>query len=341
VHPDDLPAIRQAVLKAHDPGGDGKFDVIHRIITRDGQVRWMDTRSQTFFAGEGGERRPVRTVGATIDITEQKYSEEAMRQTEEQLAQSQKLQALGQLVGGVAHDFNNLLTVIAGNAQLLAHTVKGQPATLDAIRLIDEAATRAAHLTRQLLAFARRQQLSVARIDLNQVVKGAESLLKRTLGEMISVRLTTAPALWPVVADRPQLESALLNLAINARDAMPHGGTLTVETENVTLDAAYAAAHPDVFPGQYVRVSVRDTGTGIAPEVLPRVFDPFFTTKGTQGTGLGLSMVYGFVKQSGGHVNISSELGQGTCVQVYLPRASPAEDRTEQSAASSDVPRGK
>jgi signal transduction histidine kinase len=241
------------------------------------------------------------------------------------LRQSQRLEAIGQLTGGVAHDFNNLLTVVMGNAELLAEQVEGQPTQKMLAEMIVAAASRGAGLTGQLLAFARKQALEPRAVDLNPLVAQLDPMLRRTLGEHIEIELIRAAGLWPALVDPGQLENALLNLCLNARDAMPRGGRLTLETANARLDADYADAQAELKPGQYVMLAVSDTGEGIAPEHQPRVFEPFFTTKDKgKGTGLGLAMVYGFVKQSGGHVSVYSERGQGSTFKLYLPRATSA-----------------
>ena len=239
---------------------------------------------------------------------------------DDRLRQSQHLEAVGQLTGGVAHDFNNLLTVILGNAELLEEDLVGHEALQPLAAMIREAAGRGADLTRRLLAFARRQALEPQITDVAALVTNMEGLLRRTLQENIDIRLTHDGSVRALV-DPAQLEAALLNLCVNARDAMPDGGTLTIETGTRCLDEEYAAAHTEVVPGMYVMLSVSDTGTGIAPNILPRVFDPFFTTKPQgKGSGLGLSMAYGFVKQSFGHISLYSELGQGTTINIYLPQ---------------------
>lgn len=241
---------------------------------------------------------------------------------EAQLRQMQKLEAVGQLTGGIAHDFNNMLSVIIGSIEL-AQRQKG-PGQEHLDRLLNDAlsgAHSAAALTRQLLAFGRQQSLSPKKLDLNEVVFGMRDMLQRTLGEKIVVDLRLAGDLWPSFLDRAQAESSLVNLAINARDAMPAGGTLTVETANLTVDAASSASHERVAPGEYTVIKVSDTGTGIPPELLSRVIDPFFTTKEVgKGTGLGLSQVHGFLRQSNGYLRIASEQGSGTSVRLYVPR---------------------
>ncbi|MFN0186262.1 MAG: ATP-binding protein [Aquabacterium sp.] len=238
------------------------------------------------------------------------------------LMQSQRLEAIGQLTGGVAHDFNNLLTVVLGNADLLAETCVDDPAKRQAAQMIVEAAQSGAVLTQQLLAFARKQPLMPGVVDVNQRIAALDPLLRRTLGEHIEIEVVRGAGLWPALVDATQLENALLNLCLNARDAMPTGGKLTLETANASLDRRYADQYPELTPGQYTLIAVSDTGVGIAAQDLPRVFEPFFTTKAKgKGTGLGLAMVYGFAKQSGGHIGIYSEPGQGTTVKLYLPRA--------------------
>ena len=241
---------------------------------------------------------------------------------ENQLRQAQKMEALGQLTGGIAHDFNNMLGVIMGALDLVKRRIaKGDYAVerfLDAATIASE---RAATLTQRLLAFARQQPLSPQPLDANKMIAAMSDLLHSTLGEHIQIETVTAAGLWTVHVDSQQLENAILNVAINGRDAMPDGGKLTIETGNTHLDEAYCAQNPEVRPGQFVLIAVTDTGVGMSPDIAARVFDPFFTTKPTgKGTGLGLSQVYGFIKQSSGHVKIYSEPGSGTTVKIYLPR---------------------
>ncbi|WOD39062.1 PAS domain S-box protein [Nodosilinea sp. E11] len=240
---------------------------------------------------------------------------------EEHLRQAQRLESVGQLTGGIAHDFNNLLTVILGNAELLSEMLEADSRLHPLAEMIGSAAKRGADLTQRLLAFARRQALEPEAVNVNQLIAHMDGLLRRTLGEHIEIEVVQGAGLWPALVDPSQLESALLNLCLNARDAMVQGGRLTIETANMHLNQDYANQHMEVVPGQYVMVAVSDTGTGIAPEHMERVFEPFFTTKEKgKGTGLGLSMVYGFIKQSGGHIKVYSELGQGTTLRMYLPR---------------------
>ncbi|WP_017302070.1 PAS domain-containing protein [Nodosilinea nodulosa] len=240
---------------------------------------------------------------------------------EERLQQFQRLESVGQLTGGIAHDFNNLLTVILGNAELLSESLKPNPHLQPLAAMIGSAAQRGAELTQQLLAFARRQALDPVAVNINQLVTGMDGLLRRTLGEHIEIEIACGADLWPALVDPAQIESALLNLCLNACDAMVQEGRLTIETANTHLSQDYADQHMEVMSGHYVMVAVSDTGLGITSKNLERVFEPFFTTKETgKGTGLGLSMVHGFVKQSGGHIKIYSELGQGTTIKMYLPR---------------------
>jgi PAS domain S-box-containing protein len=258
---------------------------------------------------------------------------------EEQLRQSQKMEAVGNLTGGLAHDFNNLLTVIIGNLDLLLDDQAIGRTAKERLETILQASERGATLTRRLLAFSRRQPLQAKLVEVNDLVQGTTQLLHRTLGENVTIRLRTAPGLWTPRVDAAQLETAIVNIAINARDAMPDGGTLIIETRNVDIDANYAAHCPGLVPGAYVAIEITDTGTGMQPEVLGRIFEPFFTTKGSgAGTGLGLSMVYGFMKQSGGHVTAYSEPGTGTTFKMYLPRADAPESSATMEVRGADMP---
>ena len=255
------------------------------------------------------------------EIAERQHAERALQQ-------AQKMESIGQLTGGVAHDFNNLLQVVAGNLQLLAKDVAGNERAERRVGNALAGVSRGAKLASQLLAFGRRQALEPRVINIGRFVAGMDDLLRRSIGEAVEVEVITAGGLWNTFADPAQVENALLNLAINARDAMEGSGKLTIEVGNASLDLDYARTHAEVEPGQYVMLAVTDTGSGMAPEIVDKVFEPFFSTKPEgKGTGLGLSMVYGFVKQSGGHVKIYSEIGQGTTVKVYLPRSLADEDR--------------
>jgi signal transduction histidine kinase/FixJ family two-component response regulator len=266
---------------------------------------------------------------------------EERERAEEALRQSQKMEAIGQLTGGIAHDFNNLLQVIAGNLDLVAPEVKDNDRTSRRLRNALAGTERAARLTQQLLAFARRQALEPKVVSLGRLMGETADLLRRTLGETIEVESVVAGGLWNTLTDVAQLENTILNLALNARDAMPDGGKLTLEVANASLDDAYARQHSEVKAGQYVMIAVTDTGVGMTPEQAERAFEPFFTTKPEgQGTGLGLSQVYGFVKQSGGHVKIYSESGHGTSVKIYLPRSRQAEGQTSAPLTASATGRG-
>jgi signal transduction histidine kinase/CheY-like chemotaxis protein len=283
-------------------------------------------------------RTPTPEAGFVLtisDMTKRAQSEAVLRE-------SQKMQAIGQLTGGIAHDFNNLLTVILGNLELARIRLEPQSPIIAHVERSIWAAQRGGTLTAQLLAFARKQALAPAPIDLSAVLPELVPLLRRTLGEHIDVRLVDSAGLWPAMADPAQFESAVLNLALNARDAMPGGGRLTIELANKALDAEYARAHAEVTAGDYVMVAVSDTGHGMTPDIVARVFEPFFTTKTEgRGTGLGLAMVFGFVKQSGGHVKVYSEPGEGTSVKIYLPRAvGGVVPNVQRSGVPADLPRG-
>jgi PAS domain S-box-containing protein len=293
----------------------GKYEAEAWRVRKDGTRFWANVVINAIRDSAG---EIIGFAKVTRDLTER-------RATEERLKQSQKMEGIGQLTGGVAHDFNNLLTIIIGNLEALQRNLTEEG--LDVARLQRSAdnamrgARRAESLTQRLLAFSRQQPLEPKSVDVGRLVTGMSDLLRRTLGEQISVETVLAGGLWRAHADSNQLEVAIINLAVNARDAMPNGGKLTLETANVHLDERYAAEQVEVLPGQYVMLAVTDSGVGMPPDVKAKAFDPFFTTKDIgQGTGLGLSQVYGFVKQSRGHVQIYSEVGEGTTVKIYLPR---------------------
>ena len=344
VHPQDQPDMQEALLHSLQFGAD--FVVQFRNQWPNGSLHWVDVRARAISDSHG---KVIALVGVSSDITERKNAEEQLRelngnleqqveertaqalQNEEALRQAQKMEAVGQLTGGIAHDFNNMLTGIIGSLELMRRRL-ARGRLEDLPNLIDlgvSSANRAAALTHRLLAFSRRQSLDSKPVRLNQLVQSMESLLQRSLNESINLSMQLAPDLWIAEADPHQLESALLNLVINARDAMADGGELRVQTSNQYLDEAFASAQPNLAPGDYVALSVSDTGMGMDPSVITRAFDPFFTTKPIgQGTGLGLSMIYGFSKQSRGHVAIDSTPGKGTTVHLYLPRCEkqPVED---------------
>ena len=270
------------------------------------------------------------------DVTERNRTEKARRLAEEQLRQSQKMEAVGQLTGGVAHDFNNILMVILANADSLQEEELDAATLARRVENIAAAVGRASALTRQLLAFSRQQPLNPKRTDISKLVAGTGELLRRSLGDHIEIKSVFADALWTTNVDPAQLEAALVNLCVNARDAMPDGGTLVIETLNVTLDDEYVAQNPDATVGDYVVLAVTDTGSGMSAETVARIFEPFFTTKELgKGTGLGLSMVYGFIKQSNGHIKVVSDLGRGTCFRLHLPRADGPQEVTAELPVTS------
>src|SRR3954454_10291625 len=282
------------------------------------RLRTLPTRIQVerAYAALEEEVRQRRRAEAMV----QRFQE--IEVTETQVRQAQKMEAIGQLTGGVAHDFNNILTVITGTIEILGDAVKDRPHLAQITSLISAAAARGADLTQHLLAFARRQPLQPRNTDVNALVVDSAGLLRPTLGEQIEIESMLSPDSAPALIDPSQLSTAILNLALNARDAMPEGGKLTLETRNVVLDEDYAGMNSDVRPGNYVMIALSDSGTGIPANLLEKVFEPFFTTKEVgKGSGLGLSMVYGFVKQSNGHIKIYSEEGHGTSVKLYLPQA--------------------
>jgi PAS domain S-box-containing protein len=307
-HVDDHGLLKDAVRRAAGPS-----DVIEaRCLTRSGLVVWARVRLSQLSTSDGHEGL---LLALAEDITREV-------QVEAELRQAQKMEAIGQLTGGIAHDFNNLLGVIIGNVEFLLDALRDQPEEADLAREILNGALSGADLTRRLLAFARRQTLQPRTIDLNAYLPNHVAILRRVLGESIQIMPKFADDLWPIRADPSQVGDALLNLAINARDAMPRGGRISVETANVEVDAGTAAEDGGMAPGDYIVLTVADTGIGIAPAVLQRVVEPFFTTKDSgTGSGLGLSIIYGFARQSGGHLRIESRLGHGTTVRLYLPRA--------------------
>ncbi|RKK04863.1 response regulator [Pseudoroseomonas wenyumeiae] len=368
IHPQDLERVQASVRHCVSNGID--YAVEYRTLWPDGSIHWAEIRARLVRDRTSGNRR---LVGVSLDITDRKRAEDWLRQmnetleervavrtaelrqahdamlaeatqrrqAEEQLRQSQKMEAVGQLTGGLAHDFNNLLAGISGSLELLRQRLEqGRTAELDRfVGAAQTAATRAAALTHRLLAFSRRQTLDPKPTALDNLTSGLEELITRTVGPSISVWLTGEPELWTTLIDPNQLENALLNLCINARDAMPDGGRLLIETTNIRIDAD-AAREGDVPAGDYVALCVSDTGIGMTPEIMERAFDPFFTTKPIgQGTGLGLSMIYGFVRQSGGHVRMQSEPGRGTSVRLYLPRHTAGAPAAEAPAAFPPAPR--
>ena len=340
LHPDDREPSRRIFLDAnaaHEP-----FRLEYRLRRSDGSYRWALSAAGPRFS-DGGDY--LGYIGSVIDIQDRKEAEQILRQANEmleqrvaaaiaerveaeaQLRQAQKMEAVGKLTGGVAHDFNNVLQVIGANLQLLGRDVAGNLRAEHRLQTAIAAISRGAKLASQLLAFGRRQPLAPKVINLGRLIRSIDDMLRRALGEGIEIETMIAGGLWNTFVDTVQVENALLNLAINARDAMEAHGKLTIEAGNAFLDDSYAERHADIAAGQYVMIAVTDTGCGIPREIIEHVFEPFFTTKPEgQGTGLGLSMVYGFVKQSGGHIKIYSEPGQGTTIRLYLPRARGLED---------------
>ncbi|MEH3148313.1 MAG: ATP-binding protein [Methylobacterium frigidaeris] len=361
VHPDDKPGLAEAINRVVARGG--AYAHQYRVRRADGRYYWIEANGRVDHAPDGtplsfpgvlidvDERRAVEAerdratamLRALAETLEQRVAERTadLMQAEEALRQSQKMEAVGQLTGGLAHDFNNLLAGITGSLELMQTRI-GQGRLKDVDRYINAAqgaARRASSLTHRLLAFSRRQTLDPRPTDVNQLVAGMEDLIRRTVGPAIRIEVVGEPGLWTALVDPPQLENALLNLCLNARDAMPDGGRITVETANRWLDAAAARAN-DIPPGRYLSLCVSDTGTGMSPEVAARAFDPFFTTKPTgQGTGLGLSMIYGFAQQSGGQVRIDSTPGRGTTVCLSLPRHDGAPEEADAHASLVDAPR--
>ena len=351
VYREDQPRLLAEIVdsyKARLPKAESNFRIVR---PSDGELRWIETQRLMFY-GEGG--RAVRVVGVAVDATERRRAtaqlraftetlEDAVRErtiqletqhearcrAEEQLRQAQKMEAVGQLTGGVAHDFNNLLTVIIGGLDMIERQLPALGTSTATARIARaremalQGAQRAATLTSRLLAFSRQQALKPKPIDANRLLAGLSELLRGTLGEAVQIETVLAGGLWLAHADENQLENALINLAVNARDAMPGGGKLTIETANCHLDEAYVAAVAEpVRPGQYVMIAATDTGIGMNSEALQRAFEPFFTTKAVgNGTGLGLSQVYGFANQSGGAVTVTSRPGVGSTFTLYLPRS--------------------
>jgi PAS domain S-box-containing protein len=335
VHPDDRERVeREASIQfAAGKAGTREF----RWIAKDGSVVWVSAHTVPIADDEG---HAVGVRGVVTDITERQRLESALSTSEEQLRQSQKLEAIGQLAGGVAHDFNNLLTVIGGYSSILLNRVAEDSPHHVPIEEIKKASDRACGLTRQLLAFSRKQILQPKLLDLNEVVSDLDKMVRRLIGEDVDLFTKTDPGLGKVRADPGQIEQVLLNLIVNARDAMPLGGKITIETSNVSISNEYAKSHA-ATPGSYVMLTVSDSGCGMNNEVKERIFEPFFTTKGAgKGTGLGLSTVYGIVKQSEGHIWLYSEPDNGTTFKLYLPRVSDAEEQEQFAIAAKAVPRG-
>jgi two-component system cell cycle sensor histidine kinase/response regulator CckA len=326
VHPDDRETLLAGVSRAMASGED--FTVQHRAIRRDGSVRWLTGAGRVFLDAQG---QPARGLGISMDVTER-------RSLEAQYQQAQKMEAIGRLAGGVAHDFNNLLTVILGYSQLLLRSLPIDDVSRADVTEIQKAGASAAALTRQLLSFSRKEIIEPTLVDLNTIIADLRDMLGRLLGEDLSVTLRLAPSLAAVRADRGQMEQVVMNLVVNARDAMPEGGLVTIETANIDLDSHYARTHLSISPGAYVVLTVTDSGTGMSAEVQSHLFEPFFTTKERgKGTGLGLATIHGIVTQAGGAVNVYSEVGRGSSFKVYLPvaEAAPAVEAAPDTGRSS------
>ncbi|TWF54430.1 PAS domain-containing protein [Neorhizobium alkalisoli] len=348
LHPDDMQRVEEGWKHAVRTGETFQGEL--RLRRHDGQYRWFLSRAVPVSNPQG---EIVFWVATNTDIDDQKRTEsnleylaeslghrieertEELQRTQEVLRQSQKMEAIGNLAGGIAHDFNNLLQVITGNLQLLSSEIAGNTAAEKRISNALAGASRGARLASQLLSFGRRQPLAPKVVNLGRLIRELDHLLRRSLGEAIEIDTIVGGGLWNTLIDSSNVENALLNLAINARDAMNGQGKLTIEIGNAYLDDEYARTAFEIEPGQFVMLAVTDTGSGMTPDVLEKVFDPFFTTKPEgKGTGLGLSMVYGFVKQSGGHIRIYSEPGEGTTVRIYLPRSLGEEEETVENPAA-------
>ena len=333
VHPDDREGVEAKIGRVYETG---QAEAGYRIVKPDGEVRWVRDQRSMIYDARG---RVTGMGGIVTDITENAAMERERESLRAQVLQSQKMEAVGRLAGGVAHDFNNLLTVINSYAELAIAQIRVGDRLREDVQQILAAGQRAAKLTRQLLAFSRRQVLEPEILNLSQVVAETEKMLSRLIGEDIEIRTHLAQGLWSVRADPAQVQQVIMNLVVNARDAMPQGGVVTIQTANSEFDADAVAKHPGLEPGQYVMLAVSDTGCGMDEATRERIFEPFFTTKEQgSGTGLGLSMVYGIVTQSGGHILVHSVLGEETTFTVYLPRV--GEDAVQARVSSSDRDRG-
>jgi two-component system, cell cycle sensor histidine kinase and response regulator CckA len=322
IHPDDRERIRNIFQETVRTGHGQRAD--YRFLLRDGSIRYIESQGSVIPDAEG---KTAKVVVVSRDVTER-------NRLEGRLHQAEKMEAVGQLAGGVAHDFNNLLTIISGYGEILLDRLPPDDTLRGCVTEILSAERRAASLTRQLMAFSRLQAPAPLVLDLNVVVKNMHKMLRRLIGEDIGLMTVASEGLWNVKADPGQIEQVIMNLAVNARDAMPRGGKLTIETANIDLDENYAQAHAHVKPGSHVMLAVSDTGEGMDAQTQARIFDPFFTTKGLgKGTGLGLSTVFGIVKKTGGHISVYSELGCGTTFKVYLPRVKEALEQAEPEMA--------
>jgi len=335
IHEDDRERVLTQIAASNVTGQ--SFAIEYRAVTRTGRVVWFRNHA-SYVRDDTGELSSVH--GVMLDITERKEAVETLHVRTEQLQQSQKMEALGRLAGGVAHDFNNLLTAILGYSHLLGDRLQDDEEALRDIGEIITAGDRAGDLTRQLLAFARKEIIRVGSVDLNGVVRAADKLLRRTLGEDVELVTLLGENLGTIVGDESQLSQIVMNLAVNARDAMPRGGKLVLETREQTLTEADVASIGMLDPGDYVLLTVSDTGGGIPKEVQDKIFDPFFTTKGKNGTGLGLSMVYGIVQQFSGHIQMRSSGEEGTTFVIYFPQTEETSEHSPSVASAVDLPSG-
>ena len=335
LYPDDKAGILAAMQAANNPSSNGILDMEYRIIRTDGQVRWLRVRGRTTFSGNTPADKPVCANGIIQDITDSKQVQEERTRLEAQLRQSQKMEAVGTLAGGVAHDFNNMLSVINGYSDMLLQEMSPSDPKYERIHEIYKAGMRSAELTQQLLAFARKQTIAPKVLDLNDAVTGMLKMLQRLIGENIELLWKPAASLWKVKMDPSQINQILANLIVNARDAISGAGKIMIETGKADLDAAFCEKHPDFIPGKYLVLEVSDNGCGMDRRTLEHIFEPFFTTKKVgAGTGLGLATVFGIVKQNGGFINVYSEPGKGTTFKIYLPRHDSAETDTEKEEKS-------
>jgi PAS domain S-box-containing protein len=337
IHPEDRDGVREALARAIEQ--DSRYRIEYRVVWPDGSVHHVATRGMVQRDDAG---RAVRAIGVCWDITDLKQAEEEREKLQAQLLQSQKMESIGRLAGGVAHDFNNMLGVILGHAELALERIDpGQPLHSD-LQEIRKAAERSTELARQLLAFARKQTISPRVLDLNETVGGMLKMLWRLIGEDIDLSWLPGGDLWPVKMDPSQVNQILANLCVNARDAIPGVGRITIETGNAVFDEAYGADQPGYVPGDYALLAVSDDGCGMDKETLGKLFEPFFTTKELgKGTGLGLATVYGIVKQNSGFINVYSEPGQGTTFRIYLPRHAGKTEQERPAAPREAVMRGR
>jgi PAS domain S-box-containing protein len=332
IHPEDLPRTKEC-LQDHIDGKAPIIQVEQRMRMKSGDWKWILSRGKVVSRAEDGT--PLRATGTHTDISDRK-------KLENQLQQAQKMEAVGRLAGGVAHDFNNMLGVILGNVDMAMEAIESGESPLTELSEINKAAEHSVELTRQLLAFARRQTIAPEVLDLNSTVKGMLTMLRRLIGENIDLAWHPCSGIWPVKVDPAQVNQLLANLCVNARDAIENVGCLTIETGNTTFDDSYCSFHEGFVPGEYVLIAVSDNGCGMTKETLNQIFEPFFTTKGMgKGTGLGLATIYGAVKQNKGFINVYSEPGMGTTFKIYFPRHGAAATDSKKINISSDIPSGR